>query len=75
MVEEDYLSFHNCHTWARGNDNNQLITLRDHMNPTRTLALLCIVFPPGVSHFNFKLDIIQFLLNFHGLDSKNPYLH
>jgi hypothetical protein len=45
------------------------------MNPTRTLALLCIVFPPGVSHFNFKLDIIQFLPNFHGLDSKNPYLH
>jgi hypothetical protein len=38
------------------------------MNPIRTLALLCIVFPPDASHFNFKSDIIQFLPNFHGLD-------
>ena len=50
-------------------------TLRDHMNPTRTSAPSCIVFPPNASHFNFKPDIIQLLPSFHGLDLENPYLH
>jgi hypothetical protein len=55
--------------------DNQIKTLRDHMNPTRTSAPSCIVFPPDASHFNFKPDIIQLLLSFHGLDLENPYLH
>jgi hypothetical protein len=38
------------------------------MNPTRTSAPSCIVFPPDASHFNFKPDIIQLLPSFHGLD-------
>jgi hypothetical protein len=56
-------------------EDNQIKTLRDHMNPTRTSAPSCIVFPPDASHFNFKPDIIQLLLSFHGLDLENPYLH
>ena len=53
MAEEDNQSLHN--------KNNRVRTLRDHMNPIRTSATLCIVFPPDVSHFNFKLNIIQLL--------------
>jgi hypothetical protein len=45
------------------------------MNPTRTSAPSCIVFPIDVSHFNFKPDIIQLLPSFHDLDLENPYLH
>jgi len=67
MTEEDNQSLHN--------ENNRVKTLRDHMNPIRTIALSCIVFPPDASHFNFKLCIIQLLLSFHGLDLENPYLH
>ena len=57
------------------NENNRVRTLRDYMNPTRTIALSCIFFPPDASHFNFKPDIIQLLPSFHGLDLENPYLH
>jgi len=67
IAEEDNQSLHN--------ENNHVRTLRNHMNPTRTSAPSCIVFPPDASHFNFKPDIIQLLLSFHGLDLENPYLH
>ena len=67
MVEKDNQSFHN--------ENNCVKTLRDHINPARTSAPLCIVFPLDASHFNFKLGIIQLLPSFHDLDLKNPYLH
>jgi hypothetical protein len=50
MAEEDNQSLHN--------ENNRVRTLRDHMNPTRTSAPSCIVFPPDASHFSFKPDII-----------------
>ena len=56
-------------------EDNQIKTLRDHMNPTRKSAPSCIVFSHDTSHFNFKPDIIQLLLSFHGLDLENPYLH
>ena len=56
-------------------DHDRRRTLRDHMNPTRTSAPSCLVFPPVASHFNFKPGIIQLLPNFHGLDSENPYMH
>ena len=45
------------------------------MNPTRTGAPSCIVFPPEASRFNFKPGIIQLLPTFHGLEYENPYLH
>jgi len=45
------------------------------MNPTRTSARSCILFPPDASHFNFKPDIIQLLPTFHCLELENPYLH
>jgi hypothetical protein len=64
IVEEDNQSLHN--------ENNRVRTLRDHMNPTRTSAPSCIVFPPDASHFNFKPNIIQLLPSFHGLDLENP---
>jgi len=67
MAEEDNQSLHN--------ENNRVRTLRDHMNPTRTNAPSCIVFPPDASHFNFKPGIIELLPSFHGLDLENPYLH
>jgi len=70
MAEEDNQSLHN-----ENNENNRVRTLKDHMNPTRTSAPSCIVFPPNASHFNFKLGIIQLLPSFHGLDLENPYLH
>jgi hypothetical protein len=67
MAKEDNQSLHN--------ENNRVRTLRDHMNPTRTSAPSCIVFPPDASHFNFKPDIIQLLPIFHGFELENPYLH
>jgi hypothetical protein len=70
MAEEDNQSLHN-----ENNENIRVRTLRDHMNPTRTSAPSCIVFPPDASHFNFKSGIIQLLPCFHGLDLENPYLH
>jgi len=70
MAEEDNQPLHN-----ENNENNRVRTLRDHMNPIRTSAPSCIVFPPDASHFNCKPDIIQLLSSFHGLDLENPYLH
>ena len=54
MAEEDNQSLHN-----KNNENNRVRTLKDHMNPIRTSAPSCIVFPPDASHFNFKSGIIQ----------------
>jgi hypothetical protein len=70
MAKEDNQSLHN-----ENNENNRVRTLRDHMNPTKTSAPSCIVFPPDASHFNFKSGIIQLLPTFHGLDLENLYLH
>jgi hypothetical protein len=70
MAEEDNQSLHN-----ENSENNRVRTLIDHINPTRTSAPLCIVFPPDASHFNFKPVIIQLLPSFHGLDLENSYLH
>ena len=70
MVEEDNQSLYN-----ENNDNNRVRTLRDYMNPTRTITRSCIFFPPDASHFNFRPSIIQLLPSFHGLDLENPYLH
>jgi len=65
MAKEDNQSLHN--------KNNRVRTLKDQMNPIRTSAPSCIVFPPNASHFNFKPCIIQLLPTFHGLDLENPY--
>ena len=56
MADEDNQSIHN-----ENNENNRVRTLRDYMNPIRTSARSCIIFPPDASHFNFKLGIIQLL--------------
>jgi hypothetical protein len=70
MAEEDNQSLHN-----KNNENIRVRTLRYHMNPIRTSAPSCIVFPPNASHFKFKPGIIQLLPSFHGLDLENQYLH
>jgi len=70
MAEEDNQLLHNDN-----NENNRVRILRDQMNPTRTSAPSCIVFPPDASHFNFKPEIIQLLPSFYGLDLENLYLH
>ena len=59
IVEEDNQSLHN-----KNNENNRVRTLRDHMNPTRTSAPSCIVFPPDTYHFNFKTTLFNFYLFF-----------
>jgi hypothetical protein len=66
MDEEDNQSLYNENN--KNNKNNRVRILRDHMNPTRTSASSCIVFPPDASHFNFKPSIIQLLPFFHGSD-------
>jgi len=70
MAKEDNQLLHN-----ENNENIRVRTLRDYMNPIRTSAPSCIVFPPDASHFNFKPVIIQLLPSFHGLDLENLYLH
>jgi hypothetical protein len=50
-------------------------TLKDYLQPTRASTPSCIVFPHVVGNFDMKLGVIQLLPKFHGLDSKNPYLH
>jgi hypothetical protein len=70
MAKEDNQLLHN-----ENNKNIRVRTLRDYMNPIRTSAPSCIVFPPDASHFNFKPVIIQLLPSFHGLDLENPYLY
>jgi len=67
MAEEDNQSLHN--------ETNRVTTLRDHINPTRTSAPSCVIFPLDASHFNFKPGIIKLLPIFHGLDIENSYLH
>ncbi|TXG57911.1 hypothetical protein EZV62_015740 [Acer yangbiense] len=60
---------------SQHNDQDQPKTLRDFMNPTRTGAPSCIVYPLNASHFHFRPSNIQVLPNFHGLEIENPYLH
>ena len=54
MAEEDNQSLYN-----EINENNRVKTLRDYMNPTRTIARSCIFFPPDASHFNFAKVILD----------------
>jgi hypothetical protein len=68
MVEEDKQLLHN-----ENKENNCVRTLRDYMNPTRTSARSCIIFPPDASHFNFKPDIIQLLPTFHDFLCNNNF--
>ena len=50
-------------------------TLRDYLQPTRSSAPSCNIFPTNANNFNFKPSMISLLLKFCGLDSENPYLH
>jgi len=70
MDGEDNQSLYN-----KNNKNNRVRILRDYMNPTRTSAPSCIIFPSDASYFNFKPNIIQLLPSFHGSNLENSYLH
>ena len=50
-------------------------TLKDYLQPARSSAPSCIIFPTNANNFNFKPGMISLLPKFHGLDSENPYLH
>jgi len=67
MAKKDNQSLHN--------NKNHLRALIDYINLTRINPTSCIVFPPDTFYFNFKSGIIQFSLNFYGLNLENPYLH
>ena len=60
------------------NEHNNAVlvrTLRDYLQPIRASTPSCIVFRKVVGSFEMKPGEIQLLPKFHGLDSKNPYLH
>jgi len=49
--------------------------LREYLHPPRQTTPSCIVLPVNHHRFNFKLDTIQLLPTFHGMESENPYTH
>ena len=69
MAEENIQSLLN-----ENNENNHVRTLRDHMNPTRTSAPSCIVFPPDASHFNFEASHYSTFTYFSWLRSRKSIL-
>ena len=50
-------------------------TLNDYLHPTHMTTLSCLMFPPNMLNLDFKLDMIQLLLTFHGLENENMYVH
>ena len=56
-------------------DHQPIRTLKEYLQPTRTSAPSCIIFPTNANNFNFDPCMILLLTKFHGLDFENPYLH
>ncbi|XP_042950109.1 uncharacterized protein LOC122282223 [Carya illinoinensis] len=50
-------------------------TLREYLQSVRTSPPSCIIQPWNANNFNFKPGMIPLLPHFHGMESKNPYLH
>ena len=70
----------NCEKMDEGevemdNDNQQVRSMRDFLEPQRNTIPSCFVYPPNANNFKLKPGMIQLLPNFHGLESENPYLH
>ncbi|XP_022850805.1 uncharacterized protein LOC111372655 [Olea europaea var. sylvestris] len=57
------------------NENQQVRTMRDYLQPPRNSAPSCFIFPLNANNFRFKPGMIPLLPNFHGLESESPYLH
>ena len=57
------------------NENQQVRSMRDFLEPQRNTIPSCFVYPPNAQNFRLKPGMIQLLPNFHGLESENPYLH
>ena len=67
--DENNLNNENFHAYQ------PIRTLRDYLQPTRSSAPSCIIFPTNANNFNFKPCMISLLPKFHGFDYGNPYLH
>ncbi|XP_021802549.1 uncharacterized protein LOC110746630, partial [Prunus avium] len=50
-------------------------TLETFLHPIRAPNPSCIMFPPNMPNYDFKLGMIQLLPIFHGMESENPYVH
>ncbi|XP_022859157.1 uncharacterized protein LOC111379951, partial [Olea europaea var. sylvestris] len=57
------------------NENQQVRTMRDYLQPPRNSTPSCFIFPLNANNFRFKSGMIPLLPNFHGLESESPYLH
>ena len=67
--DENNLNNENFHAYQ------PIRTPRDYLQPTRSSAPSCIIFPTNANNFNFKPGMISLLPKFYGLDSENPHLH
>ena len=67
--DENNLNNENFHA------HQSMRTLKDCLQPTRSSAPSCIIFPTNANNFNFKPGMISLLPKFHGLDFETPYLH
>jgi hypothetical protein len=54
-------------------ENRQVRTMRDYLQPTRSSSPSCFIFPLNANNFRFKPGMIALLPNFHGLESESAY--
>ena len=48
-------------------------TLTDYLQPTQTTQPSCIILPKHAQNFNIKHGMMSVILQFHGMESENPY--
>ena len=49
--------------------------MREYLQPPRSSASSCFIFPLNANNFRFKPRMISSLLSFNSLDSESPCLH
>lgn len=47
----------------------------DHLQLNRRTQPSCIIFALNIGHFQIKLEVVQLLLKFNGMDKESPCLH
>jgi hypothetical protein len=57
------------------NQADQPVKSLDYLQPTRSSTPSCMAVPANTGNFDIKPEVVQLLPKFHGLDSKNPYMH
>ncbi|KAL4281129.1 hypothetical protein GQ457_03G008960 [Hibiscus cannabinus] len=55
------------------NENLQVRSMRDYLQPPRTSLPSCFVFPQNANNFRFKPGMISLLPNFHGMECESAY--